>query len=1089
MTGRSVRKAADTNFTRRKSSRPSGRPIAKVNDRVEIWWDADETYYRGTLTEQFKPTSFRILYDDGETEDVDLTNENWRFAVDTSTQSRLLTPIQHSKGQVVEIVLDGSDHVPPQQHPSSKHLKPSKKEQTLHSPTPTSMHIDTPSSHNPPKSVPPVTKPFTTKPADIVPKQSKPSQGSAITDQKKAKHTNLASKMENKLTAIPSDSSKTDSAKPRPKQKFARIRKDSAIGATSKSKTRRTPSNERETPAKSTGTSRHSKDPLRTDANTVEPVRGLERLEKTTPKSGAEPKQETLVQLQQRGPAKGDSVATPLPTGTVSHPRKITGTDVLATKGKLERSSEHRPPGKAASVTLTHANLAKEDNTSIGKLRPELPQSTMKDTTTKQEHCEVRPESLLQDARPPATVNRVPTNKPKTPSGPCAQKDVKTRSESEGAAMAPSRPANTSSLHESDAGRRKGIVSHEPHKSGSKESRKDLGASTDRGSDHVRGTKKEDSYRSRSSSERPSVSAVADKKRKRKKTAGVAKSSATNGESTVIQSGSERPREQSDAQRNGTQTSDPAPYMAGEVEQVARKESTEMDDGSADKTRSPAVARGNLKLVHPVNARPVPKGKSTVGDSRDRDDERSGRTSLAGSNALQSVAGASSGARPRAQPEDDRGGKAVSGQGQHALVKNGSQGSAHLRQKRDRLEDVNPLSSTKRARTQTSTEAVQPGLPDRETHAAQGRQMVRREMAELGREIMSSVSDHLENVSRDVKGLVSMSLKFRQDAEFYKDVVHRSVIEEGGSVRSAIQELKDELLAAFDDRARQTEYRIMQRVHEALASRIGSENRNTTAPVAHRHVRMSEEVRAPSRGPVIPQSYPNGGVSRSPDTRLIGPNPERLAPNALEETMNERNDSPTAIANVNQSSARNGATRGNTDREALKESEEAVAMGALAARVSHLVARQVTVWLLETPHEYNPGEGPVFAWAERTATSTFEKVADKLRHFNSFMQAYQILCSSLGNDAVELQWFVTPGVQEHLRRARRNYAAWDPPPSDEEWMAEMCLLRELSERFDRAMQKFEGRDVTMIEACVQISQLAAYESGTGMYHVTNGATN
>lgn len=119
----------------------------------------------------------------------------------------------------------------------------------------------------------------------------------------------------------------------------------------------------------------------------------------------------------------------------------------------------------------------------------------------------------------------------------------------------------------------------------------------------------------------------------------------------------------------------------------------------------------------------------------------------------------------------------------------------------------------------------------------------------------------------------------------------------------------------------------------------------------------------------------------------------------------------------------------------------------------HLVARQVTVWLLETQHECRDLPNRA-AWAQETASKCLYDVSERLRRFKSYTQAFATLSASLGDDNVELDWFVNCPHTEYLRCARRNYAAWDPPPSNEEWALEELLLSELSERFHAAILVF-----------------------------------
>lgn len=349
-------------------------------------------------------------------------------------------------------------------------------------------------------------------------------------------------------------------------------------------------------------------------------------------------------------------------------------------------------------------------------------------------------------------------------------------------------------------------------------------------------------------------------------------------------------------------------------------------------------------------------------------------------------------------------------------------------------------------------------------------------------EAMTPLYSVLDSVKSDVHRLASMLPSQKQEVEFFKDVVHRSVVEEGSNVRTSVQELRSEMLQALDSRARETEHRMIEMMERLFEDRrragdnlngymsSGQQYDPQTTGVVPNSAQMYEtrQMSLPR-----PQEYAEGS-SQAP----VMSNVPQSAPSSMPIFVADgRNASPTAIANVNPNEM---TTRYYDTNEGvgdpLKEAEGLLMNSALGARVSHLVARQITVWLLETPHEHD-SQGPISVeeWARVTASGAFAKVAENLRRFSSYAQAYQTLCSSLGNDAVELQWFVSPGDAEHLHRARRNYAAWDPPPTDEEWRAEVTLLGEMSERFSRALVRCDIKDMTDMEACVAIANTAATE--------------
>lgn len=142
-------------------------------------------------------------------------------------------------------------------------------------------------------------------------------------------------------------------------------------------------------------------------------------------------------------------------------------------------------------------------------------------------------------------------------------------------------------------------------------------------------------------------------------------------------------------------------------------------------------------------------------------------------------------------------------------------------------------------------------------------------------------------------------------------------------------------------------------------------------------------------------------------------------------------------------------------------------------RICNLIARQVTVCLLETPHE-NDERLPLPIWATQTSSCLYKMVADRLSTFPSYAQAYHILSTSLGYDTVELSWFTRPWAPSMLMRARRNYTAWDPPPSDDEWERELVLLREVARAYHDATDQFSVVvGMTELEAAIALAKLTS----------------
>jgi hypothetical protein len=168
---------------------------------------------------------------------------------------------------------------------------------------------------------------------------------------------------------------------------------------------------------------------------------------------------------------------------------------------------------------------------------------------------------------------------------------------------------------------------------------------------------------------------------------------------------------------------------------------------------------------------------------------------------------------------------------------------------------------------------------------------------------------------------------------------------------------------------------------------------------------------------------------------------------------------------------------------------------AFRRRVLELVARQVTVWLLETQHEFNENtynlqfnstrgqanaQGYQERWVQDVVSKCMPDVANKLSCYESYERAIRALSSSLGDDNVELDWFLNPPSPESLAVARRNYAAWEPPPSDEEYHVEMHLLSELSERFQDTLSSYSrtGRESELgvaVEVCRLVRSFNRYQ--------------
>lgn len=149
------------------------------------------------------------------------------------------------------------------------------------------------------------------------------------------------------------------------------------------------------------------------------------------------------------------------------------------------------------------------------------------------------------------------------------------------------------------------------------------------------------------------------------------------------------------------------------------------------------------------------------------------------------------------------------------------------------------------------------------------------------------------------------------------------------------------------------------------------------------------------------------------------------------------------------------------------------------AKALQLVARQVTVWLLETQHECHDID-QAREWAKDIASTCFIETAEKLRVHSSYSLALAGLVRSLGDDNAELGWFLNPSDENSLRVARENYSAWEPPPNDDEWVVEEYLLSELAMRFHRALESYDFRQSTNdLLTAIDLSLVAAQTREVG----------
>ncbi|KAI0567591.1 hypothetical protein FGB62_1g319 [Gracilaria domingensis] len=158
-------------------------------------------------------------------------------------------------------------------------------------------------------------------------------------------------------------------------------------------------------------------------------------------------------------------------------------------------------------------------------------------------------------------------------------------------------------------------------------------------------------------------------------------------------------------------------------------------------------------------------------------------------------------------------------------------------------------------------------------------------------------------------------------------------------------------------------------------------------------------------------------------------------------------------------------------------------------QVMELVARQVTVWLLETSHEHHKVGMTLDTWAKRTSSTTYARIAPRLAMYRSYEHAMSTLALNLSHGPVDLTWFMSPFENQCTERARQNYNAWDPPPNDEEWIAEMHLLKELAVGFHRTFQNYSHPESTVLEVSVLLTRRAARDYEEAGYRPILSLTN
>lgn len=1031
MTTRSTRRSSANTHTRRRTRHAER--AAKVNDAVEIWWAVDKTFYRGTLTRRHGEDLFRIVYDDGEMEDLDLTKETWRFSSDLNT-NKFSAPApdgeKHTMGDdadvdVVEVVLDGSD-TPVGEAPKvvSKPRQRKKDRKAVN------LHTDEKPQQKPAKkeraesaSIVSSDKPSLGKESKEPANTEKSAASVAGTREHGTSASNVAAATD--LRAPLSDTSKT-----RSKQKNVRNRKDAPVDEAT-SKTEAVHAGETNATPLGHVAAEADRGDVKADLNTAKEDK-LADVKPVSPAQDPAPEKQSV--------AKGGNILVPAPPATSRGEGNV----------QVAKGNEHQK-----SALEQRAVRGKEgDGNDKSKVKVFVVQKPSEPL--------VKPTSMKTTVKERKSVPaaRGKASKVKTPKGKADGASNVNLSPSVGpkVRLVKSKSGTTSSVVEppkerpigSKTGRSAGLVVDSVTMPAPKSAEEQT-------------LKGEGWIKSRSSAGKDPPSFAGERKRKKRKQ--------PDGEATLLKNGR--------AQAVSFNTTDNLNST-----EVAMASGGRFNNSSSERVMASAQDKSSTsalpKSVAIVNSNSVvTTGQKRSGNQTKATTAQNGSTVVgigtSSKEAINSRQAATTQTKTTASSEPPSQGQKRGRAEQHRTEATGM-----------RTSNSESESMAKRLRSQSNPPSDIIGISTQKTmvHGA-GMSTDATQMQRIVLEAITPLYSVLDVIKNDVHRLASMLPTQKQEIEFLKDVVHRSVVGEGSNTRTLIQELKSEMLQALEARARETEQQMTGMVERLCENRGRAiDNMNGYVPSGHQHdphttralpnsAQMYEARQAPH--PDTQEYVQEHSNFNAPILNSVSQSIPTTVPTFV---TTGGNASPTAIANVNPNEM---TTRLYGVNEGVgASSKDAIGLlmsSALGARVSHLVARQVTVWLLETPHEHDP-QGPISTegWARMTASGAFAKVAESLGRFSSYTQAYQTLCSSLGNDAVELQWFVSPGDTEHLHRARRNYAAWDPPPTDEEWSAEVTLLREMSERFGRALLRCDFKDMMDMEACMAIANAAASEA-------------
>jgi hypothetical protein len=173
-------------------------------------------------------------------------------------------------------------------------------------------------------------------------------------------------------------------------------------------------------------------------------------------------------------------------------------------------------------------------------------------------------------------------------------------------------------------------------------------------------------------------------------------------------------------------------------------------------------------------------------------------------------------------------------------------------------------------------------------------------------------------------------------------------------------------------------------------------------------------------------------------------------------------------------------------------------MNQMKLEARQLTSRAATAWLLSggyrgrIPAGADPKSPIVPSWCVNTSAACLQGASSELAKHGSAEDAYKVLSTRLASDCVELDWLSFPASsggqssnnamagsgEEFIARARANYAAWDPAPTEEEWAVESMIMREIGRRYTAA---FVGCTPdpgdTVLKLSIRIASKAAESAG------------